>query len=213
MQDQPLRSIPLESQAQRRRAQLIRAAAMLIESKGVDNLRMAEVAKVAGCSRQVVHSYFARREDLLIAVLADFERILQHKLGSLEELVMDPSTFGPDQLADWGHRVAGAAWALIAEEGAAGLFLAASPYASPAVADRVVHVRQPFVERWMGYIEPVLSTRADAEMIVELWIATFYQLALKWRAGEVSLEEGNTLLIRYCVSILQGIAASEQEES
>ena len=200
-------SIPLESQGARRRAQLVRAAASLIDSKGVDSMRMADVAKVAGCSRQVVHGYFARREDLLRAVAADFETILEQKLGSPAGLVMSPENFGPERLAAWGRLVAGAAWDLLEEHGLAGLFLVASPHVGHDVMGPVETVRRPFVERWMGYIEQVVPTRTDAEMIVELWMATFYRLALKWRAGEITREQGNELLIRYCVSILEGLTS------
>lgn len=64
--------MPLESQAERRRAQLIRIAAALIETEGIDAVTMASVAELAGCTRTQVHRYFAKREDLLAAVVHDF---------------------------------------------------------------------------------------------------------------------------------------------
>ena len=103
--------------------------------------------------------------------------------------------------------VAGAAWDLLEEDGLAGLFLVASPHVGHDVTGPVEALRRPFVERWMHYIEQVVPARIDAEMVVELWMATFYRLALKWRAGEISREEGNELLIRYCVSILEGLTS------
>jgi len=204
-------SVPIETQAQRRRAQLVRAAAILIEAEGVDNLRMARVAKAAGCARQVVHTYFPRREDLLRAVVVEFDRLLQEELGDLDDLFMDPSTFGAASLEAWGKHVAGAAWDLIEKEGAAGLILMVSAHVSPAVTEQVEQLRRPFLERWMGYIEGVLPVRLDAEIIVELWLTMFYRLVVKWRAGELTREEGISHMIRYNVAVLQALAHSEPE--
>lgn len=207
----PIDSIKLESQGQRRRAQLVRVAAMLIERDGVDNLRMAGVAKAAGCARQVVHTYFARREDLLRAVLVEFDTVLQQKLGDLDALVMDTSTFGPAELEAWGRRVAGAAWDLVESEGPAGLMLMVSSHVNPVITEQGAQLRQPFVERWMSYVEGILPAKIDAEIMVELWLTVFSRLVLKWRAGEITRDEGISHMIRYNSSILQGLAKPAQE--
>ena len=204
-----LLSIPFETQGERRRRQLVRAAAMLIESEGLDNLRMGDVAKVAGCSRQVAHNYFPQRDDLLRAVVIDFYGVLERKLGEFAEVATDGSGSGPAELEVWAQRVADAAWNLIEEEGLGGLMLIVSADASPAVKDQVRQLRQPYVDLWKGFIESVLPHKIDAEIIIELWFTAYYQLTLKWRSGEVTRAEGATLLIRYCVSILHAFSQSE----
>ena len=64
--------VPLESQAERRRAHLIAVAAHLIVTQGVDAVSHAAVGEVAGCARTLVYRYFPRREDLLYAILVEF---------------------------------------------------------------------------------------------------------------------------------------------
>jgi len=199
-------SIPFESQADRRRAQLIRTAALLIESEGIENLSMAAVARAAGCTRQVVHSYFARREDLLRAVLVDFHKVLRRKLAALDELVKDPTAFDPEQLATWGVHVRDAAWDLLEEEGMAGLILMAAPPANPSVKQPLDQLRRPLIDEWMSYIAPMVPAKLDAEMIIELWIATFHRLAVKWRTGDLTRAEGIALLKRYSESLLLAFA-------
>src|SRR5262245_50770507 len=63
----------LEPQRERRRRQLLEVAAQLIVDEGVDALRMARVADLAGCARPLVYHYFATREELLFALVVDAE--------------------------------------------------------------------------------------------------------------------------------------------
>jgi len=204
----PARHVPLESQTDRRRAQLIRAAALVIESEGVDGLRMAEVARVAGCARQLVHGYFAGREDLLRAVAVDFDRKLQRKLDGTDDLVIDRHTFDPDRLKVWGRRMVSAVWDLVEEEGPAGVILMATPHVGGTVTDQVGQLRK----RVVSHVQTVVPIRGDAEMVVELWITTLYRLAAERRAGQLSRDEGRSRLVGYCGSVLRAFAQPHGEK-
>lgn len=67
------RPLPLESQRERRRAHLVRVAAHVIASFGVDAISHALIAELAGCTRTLVYNYFSRREDLMYAVIEAFD--------------------------------------------------------------------------------------------------------------------------------------------
>jgi AcrR family transcriptional regulator len=59
---------PFESQADRRRAQLLTVTAHLVVTRGVDAVTHAAVAEAAGCARTLVYRYFPSRTDLLYAI-------------------------------------------------------------------------------------------------------------------------------------------------
>ena len=64
---------PLEPQRARRRAQLVAVTAHIVANYGVDAVNHLLVAELAGCARTLVYKYFARREDLLYAVIEAFD--------------------------------------------------------------------------------------------------------------------------------------------
>jgi DNA-binding transcriptional regulator YbjK len=72
--------LPLEPHDERRRSQLIRAAAFVIENEGLDAMRPPRVADVAGCAR-----YFPKRANLLVAVTEEFDQLLQERLAPAEQ--------------------------------------------------------------------------------------------------------------------------------
>ena len=55
-----------------RRRELLRAAARLMTSHGVDAVQFAEVAAAAGVTRQLVYRFFPSRRALIMAVLEDY---------------------------------------------------------------------------------------------------------------------------------------------
>jgi AcrR family transcriptional regulator len=61
------------SQAERRRASLVHAAAHLAVTEGLDAVQHARVAELAECARSLVYRYFPSREDLLYAIITTFQ--------------------------------------------------------------------------------------------------------------------------------------------
>src|SRR5262245_37060945 len=67
--------------AAERRRDLVRAAAGLLSTRGVDGVQFADVAAAAHVTRPLVYRFFASRSELIIAVLEDFARELTERFG------------------------------------------------------------------------------------------------------------------------------------
>ncbi len=78
---QPAPLLALEPHGARRREQLVRAAAFVIETEGIDAMQMPRVAEVAHCARSLVDRYFPRREDLYASPRLGVE--LNERLGEV----------------------------------------------------------------------------------------------------------------------------------
>ena len=135
--------MPLESQAARRRAQLIRIAGALIETEGVDAVTMASVADLAGCTRTQVHRYFAKREDLLAAVVNEFNELLRSTLtggGKIVSALAESQDGHVDK--GWLELLHQAMFDVFEQGGTAGLLLLVVPHASARSRDPIDKLRR-----------------------------------------------------------------------
>jgi AcrR family transcriptional regulator len=147
----------LEPTSERRRQQLLRAAAFLIETEGTDAMRIPRVAELAGCARTLVYRYFPSREDLFVAVIEEFYENLGQRLSP------NAAAAGMRSLTDRdaARPLLEAIWDSITEVGAAGLILYASPRLGVELADRFAEVSaqqhalwlEPLRERGLTEIE------------------------------------------------------------
>jgi Transcriptional regulator len=175
----------LEPTSERRRQQLLRAAAFLIETEGTDAMRIPRVAELAGCARTLVYRYFPSREDLFVAVIEEFYENLGQRLSP------NAAAAGMRSLTDRdaARPLLEAIWDSITEVGAAGLILYASPRLGVELADRFAEVSEqqhalwlePLRERGLTEIEAALVSRSAAAMLTE-FIA-------RSRSGEITRDE------------------------
>jgi AcrR family transcriptional regulator len=70
-----------------RRRQIVRVARELLAQRGVDHVRMPEVAAGAGVTRAVVYRFFPSRQALLGAVLEEFRRDLEARFAERSTLL------------------------------------------------------------------------------------------------------------------------------
>lgn len=83
-------SARVQRRQQRTRAQLVRAAAILIADKGVEGLRLREVTDAADVGFGSFYNYFASKEELVEAVAQDLMVLLAESLGARVEALADP---------------------------------------------------------------------------------------------------------------------------
>jgi AcrR family transcriptional regulator len=192
---------PLEPASERRRQQLIRAAAFLIETEGTDALTFPRVAELAGCARTLVYRYFPSREDLLVAVIEEFYESLGKRLSP------NAAAAGMRSLTDRAaaRPLLEAIWDTITEVGAAGLILFASPRLGVELADRFAEVSAqqemawlaPLRERGLSEVEAALVSKSAAAMLTE-FIA-------RSRTGEVTRDDALDLGQRALAGMIEGL--------
>ncbi len=79
---------------------ILEAACDLIASDGIDEVRIARVARRAGASTALVHHYFSTREELLEqALLHSFDRVAEDRFGVGPEPDRDPAETATERLA------------------------------------------------------------------------------------------------------------------
>jgi AcrR family transcriptional regulator len=66
-----------ESKKERTRAQLITVAIKLFSRHGIDSTTVEQIALEAGVGKGTVYNYFAAKEDIVVAFMADLERRAQ----------------------------------------------------------------------------------------------------------------------------------------
>ena len=67
--------------SEQRREQILAAAETVVADKGLDSLRMDEVADRTGLSKGTLYLYFRNKHDLSLALL---ERVLEQELDAVE---------------------------------------------------------------------------------------------------------------------------------
>jgi AcrR family transcriptional regulator len=169
---EPTPPLALEAHGERRRSQLIRAAAFVIESEGVDAMRPPRVAEVAGCARSLVYRYFPRRDDLFVAVTEEFGHRLEQKLAPAEQAA------GMQSLgdADASRPLLEAISDVIEELGVAGLILHATPRLGSQHSAELGSLTRRIEARWaeplrasgLGQIESILVVRSAVALLTEL---------------------------------------------
>lgn len=193
--------LALEPHGRRRRQQLIRAAAYAIESEGLDAMRMPRVAELAGCARSLVYRYFPRREDLFVAVIAEFYELLE------ERLPPDAQAAGMRALTDRdaARPLLEAIWDVIAEIGAGGLILSASPRLGAELHDRLAEVATRFETRWLAPLRERGLSEIEAALVARSAMALLTELLLRSRNGELTRDEAIDLGQRALAGAIEGL--------
>ena len=195
----PVQPVALESQAERRRAQLLQVAAKLVEAEGIEAVQMSRVAELAGCTRALVHRYFPKREDLLCSVLQG----LNAKLEAMVQTVGEPD--GGD-LDAWSKQMTEAVWDLLDDGGLAGVILISFPHVNPTLNAYVTNLRAALLDKWIGAVRPLVADEDDAEFLVDLWISLVHRVALKRQSGVLDRDEAIKLHLRLGARVLSGFS-------
>ncbi|MEE8311312.1 MAG: hypothetical protein V3R77_03580, partial [Candidatus Binatia bacterium] len=138
------------------------------------------------CTRTQVHRYFAKREDLLAAVVNEFNELLRSTLtggGKIVSALAESEDGRVDK--GWLELLHQAMFDVFEQGGTAGLLLLVVPHASARSRDPIDKLRRNLFEPWIEFAARALGSRADAELVIELWMTTAYRIAAKWKAGEI----------------------------
>lgn len=177
--------LALEPHAARRRRQLVRAASLVIETEGVDAMRMPRVAELAGCARSLVYHYFPTRDDLLVAVVEHFYERLAERLDLSGQMEGMRSLHDPDA----ARPLLEALWDTVDEVGCGGIILRASPRIGDALGERVAESVARSDERWLLALRDGGLSEVEAALAFRTAMALHAELLDRHRQGEVTRDE------------------------
>jgi len=201
-----LRALPArDEQAEERRRQLIRVASDLIEEGGVDAVTLPRVTERAGCARTLVYRYFASREELLLGVLRDYTERLDARLpergqrAAVDAMIAASRRDEPEAVQD----LVAVFWDVQVAAGIGGAILRAMPHLTPQIQALVDDSRVRYERRYTDPLRAAGLSEAESQLAVDLMIASFVRLALRWRAGEVGRDEAIAIHARATVGVVR----------
>lgn len=184
-----------------RRAQILDVASKLLFERGVEAVRIPEVAAMAGVTRPVVYRFFVNRQAIFIALLEDLgEAIGRHlaplaqKAGTTDELVASYVFAICDAIEECGP----GAWVIL---GGAAL----DEELEPIVRDVEERLTRPWMERVARFL-PHMG-HADVAGITGILVAGSRSVLRAWIFGSLNKESAATLLARTVRAILNEFAS------
>lgn len=198
---------PRDRQADERRRQLVHVASDLIEEGGVDAVTLPAVAERAGCARTLVYRYFASREDLLAGVLRDYVERLDARLPERAQRAAVETFLAASAGADPAplRELIAAFWEVQVAAGLGGAILRAMPPSSPQLESLIDDSRRRFERRITAPLRAAGLSENESRVAVDVMIASFVGLALRWRAGEIAAEEAIDIHARATVGLIRGL--------
>ena len=209
-----LASSPLEPHGERRRRQLVRAAAHIVEFEGLHALRMPRVAELAGCTRTLVYRYFPSTDELLIAVASEYYAALEERLDHKAQLrAVQRRRDGPRPSEDAFEAtltMLDCVFDVVTELGLAGLMLRGSSHLSEATRTYLTQRSESLSAHW---IEPVRRTGLSplhAALIAEAGIALLVDLVHRWQRDEISRDQAMALSRTCFVGLIRALQETPQ---
>ena len=187
-----------------RKQQILRVAARLLDERGVDGLRIPDVAAAAGVTRPVIYRHFPNRQAILMDLLESAGDAFVARLETAASLGFDdlPTLMRGllEGLCDEIEAQGAGVWKLLNSTGP-----------DPDVEAVAQAVRDRMVAPWYARIAAV--TRSDdreAAAITGMLYGMVPNLVTLWQTGALTKEEAVDLLMRGVGGLIQ--AFSEDRE-
>lgn len=194
----------LEPQGERRRRQLVEIASRMIETEGVDAVKIPRVAELAGVGRTAIYRYFPRREDLLDAVSREFEDRLRTRVSPeqfAQGLLALRDATDAEMPASTAHLFE-AIWDVLDECGPAGLMLSAE-LSTRSRADGAPELVGRFRAQWIALGLPELEAMLVSDLANTILTRTYFSA----QRGEIARADAIRLGYRALMHLFQGLSA------
>ena len=181
-----------------RRLQLLETAAELLEGRGVDGVRIPDVAEHAGVSRAVVYRFFPNRQAILLDLIEEFGRVVGERVEGALELN------GLDDVQALLGRIFDGICDTIEEQGAGVWRLLNSAGPDPEIESVAQKVRAEIAGPWFARVQEV--TRApgrQAFALTSMIAATIPAVVELWISDQVERNEAVTYLERGVASLIR----------
>ncbi|HZR83991.1 MAG TPA: TetR/AcrR family transcriptional regulator [Candidatus Binatia bacterium] len=198
-----------DEQAAERRRQLVRIASDLIEEAGIDAVTLARVTRRARCARTLVYRYFASRQELLAGVLQDYFERLDARLPERDQRAAASRFVAASRRGD-PDAIAGVVrifWEVQVAAGLGGAILRAMPPPTRQIRALLDASRERYERRVTDPLRAAGLSATESRLAVDVMIASFVGLALRWRAGEIAADDAIEIHARATLGLLQGLLA------
>lgn len=173
-----------------RRRQILAVAARLLDERGVDGLRIPDVAEAAGVTRPVIYRHFPNRQAILMDLLEETGNALAARLEGL-------ALSRPDDVAKRMPELFEGLCDEIEARGAGVWKLLNSAGPDPEIEAVAQSVRDRLVAPWYARVAALTGTSAeDAVAITSIIHAIVPPLITLWNAGSLSRAEAVSHLTR-----------------
>jgi len=196
-----------DAQAGERRRQLVRIASDLIEEGGVDAVTLPRVTERAGCARTLVYRYFASREELLVGVLQDYFERLDARIPEVEQRTALSALLASPGGVDHGavRELVALFWDVQVAAGLGGAILRTTPRLNPQIEALVDESRRTYERRVTDPLRAAGLGETEARVAIDVMIASFVGLALRWRAGEIGRDAALDVHARATMGLVRGL--------
>lgn len=178
--------------AAERRVQIVRVASRLLRERGIDSVRMPEVAEAAGVTRAIVYRFFTNRQELLTAILEDFRDEIERRYRERSSLLRDGR---PIDVAVRGF--IGATCDAIETTGAGGFVLLNMDGPDPELAELARTMRDAMNRPWLARIANVTTIdRTVVEAISAMSVASSRAVIAMYLDGTISRDQAADVLAR-----------------
>ena len=172
--------------AELRREQLVDIASKLIEAEGIEAVKHTRIAKIAGCTRSLVHHYFPKRSDIFSAVNANFYK----RLDDLISVDQQIEVIRKNLVDDKPSRVHEIFFDLLDDGGWSSLILRTTPELSDDFASYVNTIHSTYEKRWINVVaERYKMSEVDSELFYQHSLNITKSLFLFYRKGLLTKQQ------------------------
>lgn len=170
-----------------RREQLVKVAAYIVEFEGIDALKHARIAELAGCGRPLVYSYFPQKSDIYLAISEAFYQRLEQQFSCEDQyLAVQDALSGNDAMS---ASLESFIWDVIDEYGCAGLILRCVPEINEDFRSYHHQLKERYEYRWLRYFLELGLDATAAELLLDNCTAISKNYAMAYVRGELTRSE------------------------
>lgn len=176
-------SLNQRASREERRQQLVKVAAYVVEFEGIDALKHARIAELAGCGRPLVYSYFPRKSDIYLAISESFYRRLEQQFSCEEQYRAVQDALSGD--SGLSSSLESLIWDVIDEYGCAGLILRCVPEINEDFRAYHADLKRHYEHRWLRYFLELGLDALAAELLLDNCTAITKNFAMAYARGEL----------------------------
>jgi AcrR family transcriptional regulator len=187
-----------------RKESLVTAAARIVEEQGVDALRIPSVAQAVGVSRPVVYAHFKNRQEILIAILEDYQSDLEARFKkALNQTALD--------LESAVEAVLCATCEAIEAKGTGAWNLLGAKGPDPVIEQRAQRIRNRLRRPWAERIRKTTKAgKADVLALTHLTGTVTRGVIDLWISGKLKKHEAIRVGITSVTAMLRAFRGQKQ---